>query len=677
MNSHYKLLVDKAYSLHASGDYEQAEMIYSKLLESRPEDINVLNLFGILSISMKNYERAITLLTKAFLYNKSTYVASNLAKAYYLNNEIDNAIKIYKQALENEENDDIYYSLAIACKKINDFDSAVEYYLKAIKLNPQNYSAMYNLSLLYSDTGHNDKAIYFALKAVEINDTDVDILTLLSGYFEEEQDYQSSIKYLEKAVFLAPDKSIFYYNLGVLYSKLDNFDKAVENYKKALLLNPMQIEAHVNIASLYKLKQPEKSLEHLKIAHRLDISNETISLALGQIYKDLSKNDESCKILNEILANNPKCAEAYSLLAVNAMDMAQYQKALEYSDEALKIEPDNLNYQHGRAIALKYLSYFDEAKSILKKVVSDPKADNQSKIALGMMYLQEKNFNEGMELYLNRNKDTRFVEIFKDKIWSKPFDIENKTVLLYSNCGLGDTIMYSRFFPLIESKAKKVIVQTDRELIDILSYNFKNIQFITKKEKMTDYDVAVPVMDLQYALNIDFSSLKETSCYLSVDKALIGRFSRLEMFNTKEIKAGLFWHGNKKILKNRAIPFEMIKKLVKACPCRFYSFQLNAEDEESSNIINLKDYINNYNDTAALLKNIDLLITADSSIVHMAGALGVKTFLLLPSAAEWRWFFDTEKTIWYKNVKIFKQKNSSSWDDVTERVILELNQNAY
>ncbi len=672
MKSKYKLLVDEAYSLHSAGDYAKAEMIYSKLLELRPDDANVLNLYGLLSVSVKNYDKAVALLTKALLINKSAYIAENLAKAYYLNNEIENSIKIYKQALEYEKNDSIYYSLALSYRKLNDYDSAIECYLKAVEINPYNYNALYNITLAYSDINNIEKAIFYGMKAYDINNSDIDILTVLASLHEKNTDYNSAIKFLEKAVEISSDKSIYFYNLGVLYSKINKTDLSAENYKKALIINPEQIEAYVNLGSIYKQKNPKLALEYLKTANKLDNKNEIVYLAMAQIYKDLCQNKKSIELLKNLIRLNPKSGEAYALLAVNCMDIFEYEKALEYSNTALSISPGNLNYMHCKAIALKYTGKLDEAEAILKNIVKSGNADNQSKIALGMIYLQKKDFYKGMNLYLTRNSDTKFPCNLKEKIWSKPLNITDKTVLIYSNCGLGDTIMYSRFFPKILNMAEKVIVQTDIELIDLFKLNFPKINFINKTGTVLNYDTVIPVMDLQYALDIDFNHLESLNKYLIADNNLVNDFSQSEIFNTQKKKIGLFWQGNKKIFKNRSIPNEFIDKLPENTNFQFYSFQIKDDFIKNKNIISLGKYIKNYNDTAALLKNMDILITIDSSILHMAGALGINTFLLLPKTAEWRWFFDTEKTLWYKTVKIFRQENYNDWQDVIERVNIEL-----
>ena len=176
----------------------------------------------------------------------------------------------------------------------------------------------------------------------------------------------------------------------------------------------------------------------------------------------------------------------------------------------------------------------------------------------------------------------------------------------------------------------------------------------------------MPIMDIQLALNFDFSNIPFKDKYLSFNK-------NDNILNQNKKKIGLFWQGNKRVFKNRSINIDYFKPLLKLNNAEFYSFEVDKEVNIPSNIINLSKKIKNYADTASLLLDLDLLITIDSSIAHMAGALGVKTFLLLPKTAEWRWFNDDNTCSWYDSIKIFKQKTSNDWKDVILRVEKEIN----
>ena len=673
MVQNYKEISDSAFLLHTQNKYDEAEKLYEKLLEISPEDVNILNLYGLLCIAKCKYDKAITLLSKALILKNTSYIQTNLAKAYLSNNETDKAIKLLTQAAEKEPNDDTFYSLAFAYRKVNNNEKAIFYYEKSIEINSNNYNANYNLSIIYKDLNKLDDAIYYANKCSFIKPNNVEIYILLSNLYELNNNIDYAIKALERALLINPNEYLYYYNLGVLYSKLDKIEKSTFNYLNALKINPKSIQTLVNLCVLYKDKDKERALKYILKAKEIAPCEKNVLLNLAQIYRELYKNNKSIDVLNSLLKVDTSKHEAYSLLAMNYMDMGEYNLALNFYNKAIDISPLNINYLHGKAVALKYLGCIEESKKILEYILKINPNEKQSQIILGMMYLTNKDFNNGIKLYRQRSEDTNFKRVFKEKCWDKGDEVKNKNVLLYSNCGLGDTIMYSRYINFLSKITKNIILQTDKTLVSLLSRNFPNISVVPKSKILDEeYDTVVSIMDLQYLLDMDFNNIPYSEAYLKANKELVKYFSNLDIFNNSNKKAGIFWQGNKKIFKNRSINFEVLSSILKLNNISYYSFQIENTVENCDKFINLNKYIKNYDDTAALLSNMDILVTIDSSIVHMAGALGVKTILMLPYTAEWRWFNDTKTTPWYNSVKIFKQTKINDWNDVIARVKDEL-----
>ena len=504
-----------------------------------------------------------------------------------------------------------------------------------------------------------------AEKSALYTDSDEEVYTLLSGYYEEINQHEKALKALKKASEINPRNHLYFYNLGVLYSRLNNDNEAIIAYNTAIMLAPNYIEAYVNISSIHKKQNIELALSYLEKAYSISNSEENLCLSLAQIYKELNRNDKSIEILEKYLEKNSKSAEAYSLLSTNYMDLCQYEKALIMADKSLSLNPNDNGYKHSKAIALKYLSRIEEAKLILEDVCKQNDVSTQTKITLGMLYLANKEFEKGMNLYRNRSKETKFSEIFKKKQWQPNIEIADKTILLYSDCGLGDTIMYSRYIPILSDKCKEIILQTDTDLVSILQYNFPNIKVIKKTEKRPTFDIVMPIMDIQLALNMDFENIPFKDKYLSYEKNNC-------VLNQNVKKIGLFWQGNKKVFKNRSVCIEYFEPLLDIANTEFYSFEVDKDIKCPKNITDLSRNIKDYSDTASLLLDLDLLITIDSSIAHMAGALGVKTFLLLPKTAEWRWFNDEDSCSWYDSIKIFKQKTTNDWNEVVSRIKKEI-----
>lgn len=653
MDGRYNKILNKAYTLHKNGKLDEAEELYKELLQIKPDDLNILNLYSLLCLSKGDTKLAIDLLSKALVLNNNPEIMSNLAKAYYMAGDVENSIEFYNKAALIKPNDDIYYSLGISYKEAKEFDKAIDAYNKALELNPNNYNVLYNLAILYEEQKKYHLALNIALRAEFINTNDENIHSLLSTLFQRNWKYNEAIKHLKKAYELNPQNYVYLCKQGVLYRKERQYDEAIKCYKKILEQEPKHIESMIGLALSYNQTDRNKSLKYIELACSLQPQEENIRIFLAEACERLLFNEKSIELLKGL-----NSAEAYHLMAKNLMELSQYEMALTYSDKAISLNKSD-NYLFTKAFILHKLGKFQEAKKIFEKIAF---LSIDMHVILGSCYLQEKNFEKGMELFNKRSIHSRLYSNFLCNMWRKWDNLKDSTVLIYSDCGLGDTIIFARYIPLLQKIAKKIIIKTDRPLITLLKQNFPDIEVYPKSEKNISYDFVLSIMNLPYALNIDYENIPFSGGYLHSDKAKI---------KSKKKKVGIFYQGNKALLRNRAIPFEEIKRL-SSDKIQLYSFQIADYENEDNSVIKLRKKIKNYSDTAKLLKAMDVLVTIDSSIAHCAGALGVKTFLLLPYAPEWYWFHDDYSTPWYKSVRIFKQTSPNDWKSVIDRVIEEL-----
>ena len=256
--------------------------------------------------------------------------------------------------------------------------------------------------------------------------------------------------------------------------------------------------------------------------------------------------------------------------------------------------------------------------------------------------------------------------------------IDNKNIVVYSQHGAGDFLMSLRYLHIICEKANDVIVAGNKLMKRLTEYNFPNVRYVGMSDyiDVNSYDYATPELCMIYNLGMNFYNIPFSESYLKVDENIIKEKAEIiSNICSQKRKIGLYWQGNPMILKNRSVRLSNFIPLIENEKNKVFSFQISDVDKESDalknqlKIFDLAPYISDYMDTAAFLKNMDVLITIDTSIAHLAGAIGIKTFLMLPYDTEWRWFEDTETTPWYDSVKIFKQGPNSSWSDVIERII--------
>ena len=513
------------------------------------------------------------------------------------------------------------------------------------------------------------------------------VLSFLGLIYYEIREYKLAVKYLEKAYRNKPGEEIIktlafsYYHLGreveaEKFLKLCiEFDKTPAIYNKLISLmlcdETKYNEAYKYSSELYK-KYP------------FDMEN---MINLSQICLYTGKFKESISICERAFMLNPEYPRVWIQKGIleeifNCDDI----KARKYFRKALKLgDKENayynlcINYSHSDR---KKSNYY--GKLLIKQGYT--RAYNKVMCIICMNYLAMKKVKPGYKYYLRRWDNTPddgclYIRVIKNT-W-KGGIYRNETLFILCDLGFGDKIMYIRYLPFAARMFKNIIVMCDDKLYKLFkrSYEYlENVEFLWENKEPV-YDKPCPATYLPAALDMDFDNIPYSFGYLAVDKEKAEEYGK-KYFHTSKLKVGLCWEAGSSELRrlyNRSIMFDDLEKLfILNKEVQYYSFQIKSVSADegslrSKNIIDLSKIIRDFDDTAALLKNIDVFITVDTSAAHLAGALGVKTFLFLPYFSEWRWFDNTDATEWYNSVKIFKQSKKKSCSIEIERIYNELN----
>ena len=236
----------------------------------------------------------------------------------------------------------------------------------------------------------------------------------------------------------------------------------------------------------------------------------------------------------------------------------------------------------------------------------------------------------------------------------------------------GDHIQFIRYIPFLIENFNLVKVFVYPQLLDLFKNSFKEyskLEFIVISDNFPEYDYSIALSKLPYYLDMDFENIPYSEGYLVADD---------KKNNSDKLKIGICWEAGNSDLRStihRTINIKEFSIILEKDDFDFYSFQVGASTKDYLKYKNLKDLgkdFKNFNDTANELKQLDILISVDTSVANLAGALGVKTFMLLPYYSDWRWFNNTETTEWYDSIKIFKQTKKDSWSSEIEQVLAEL-----
>ena len=507
---------------------------------------------------------------------------------------------------------------AISLTQAGKIDEARRIYEELLSKNPNNPDLLSIMGLFYVNIRDFDKASEILQKACSIKETLGTVSALGFAEFER-NNYIKAAEYLEKSLQFGENADI-YNKLVISLFESKSYKKAIEYAEKMFELYPEDYRAISN--KIKALTQSGKLIEAHELCADAIKKNPDASVLWFQLgfLKELIFSDDS------------KAKECYKIAA----------------------ELGNPNADYNIAVSCVKLGEFEEAEKYYKKMLVKFPNDINTKTSLGMCYLMQKKFKEGYDLFFYRD-NSKFNNRTQNP-WQIGSKIEDEVVIICDQ-GFGDHIQFIRYLPFLS--AKKIQVAAPKTLQEIFSKNYSDIEFIDYEE-INPKTQSMCITDLAYILNMDFDHIPFSEGYLKSEAADI---------NSKKLKVGLCWEAGSagiRTMINRTIHIKCFEPLLNLENAQIYSFQVDdsfAGCEKYPQMINLGKDFKNFSDTAKALMAMDVLVTVDTSVAHLAGALGVKTYLLLPYVADWRWFGDTKTTPWYRSVEIFKQTDHISWEE--------------
>ena len=447
-------------------------------------------------------------------------------------------------------------------------------------------------------------------------------------------------------------------------------------------------------------------------AQKLDQKKEEPYLLLGCLYLDLKQISSALKIYQKGLKNIPKSEKIHIELGHLYLEsIKDYLQSIFYFSKAIKLNPANIytffdlckayEYQNSPDDALKVLSIIEsgfeltsetklklatqyahlgksaEAERYFQAVLTEDPSNESARWHLSYLQLRHKDFHQGL-----KNFEARLSNEYKN---SKAYNwnvqqLSGKHILLIAEQGLGDTIQFARYIPLLKQLGAKVTLKCQDSLVSLMQSSF-DIDLIAESSFPSDfdYDYSCPLMSLPYKLNLSEEKIYANTPYLKVSPEKQFE-TKVILQETNRLNIGLTWKGNplSSFEPQRSISLENLRPLWNRDHTNYYILQKTLSEQDHALLdselksVCLMEKLHTFLDTAAIIEQLDLVITIDSAVAHLAGALGKKTFLILPAYADWRWFDDTTKTPWYPNTTIFKAKQGKSIDVVINQVCKEL-----
>ena len=547
-----------------------------------------------------------------------------------------------------------------------------------------NINQLLQKGFLYHQDGQFNKAQKIYNKVLHENSKNFNALQLNATLLFQNKKYKEALSIYELALDVNPNFAPLYKNYAAVLKELKLYDQAIKSYNKAIELKPDYTEVYVNRGNLFKeLNFFYQALNSYDKAIKLEPSVAMLYNNRGIVLKKLNLFIDSLTSYDKAIELKPDYAMAYKNRGIVLHELRRFDDALKSYNQAIQLKPDYASAYNFRGVTLLYLKRFKEAlRSYDKAIHLKP---NYADVILHKAFLKLLlgEYSEGWKLYeFRKKKETLKNNYFLDSKVLKygTSSIKGKSILIYSEQGLGDSLQFCRYLSLLKKlKPKKIILYLDKPLIPLFSEFYNEIKILEKGKKIPkNIDYYCSLLSLPLLFKTTLNSIPKKIPYLSYnhDKFLNWKY---QLGKKNATRIGLVWSGSNahKDDRNRSLLLNKFSSILQL-PFEFHSLQKEIRDCDINTLNNFKNLhqhqnnLNNFSDTAALLNNMDLIISVDTSVVHLAGAMGKQVWVLLPFIPDFRWMLDLKYSPWYPTAKLFRQTKIDDWNTVIKKVEREL-----
>lgn len=605
-------LLQTAIAHHNSGNLEDAERIYHEALRLDPGNPDALHLLGLACYQSGRHTQAVEYIGRAIRANKKVAIFHN--------------------------------NMGEACRALGHMEEAARHYQNALKLNPRLPDALNNLGLLYQQKGAYERACHYYREALAAAPNFSLALLNLGNCQYKSGDYPGASKTLAKAAASNPANSDARRMLADALREEGRLDEALSNYDKLLAEKPDFADAWVGRGQVLEKARRFKE-------------------ALASFQKGLELVPDNPKVLNNIG------------VVLQALD--QCEEAQAYLHRSLEFDPVSIKTRINLGAALREAGAVAESTAWLEQVCADAHASGEARFALAFSLLLQGDYARGWEMMEGRATSCqRDIWVFGRRYNAPMWDgapLSGKTLLVCAEQGAGDVIQFARLLPMLAGRAGQIILEVPKELLPILE-DFSAVTRVARGDKLPKYHAYIPLLSLPRLLKINGENCAPIIPYLHSDPEKAAKWkAHLNQF--AGLKVGLCWAGSRRHANDhkRSVPATLLEALSPLAGVACYNLQKEHEGlPQFPNFHDYSDQLHDFTDTAALIDALDLVVTVDTSIAHLAGAMGKPVWVLLPFAPDWRWLLERSDSPWYPTARLFRQPVPGAWSDVLLRVRTEL-----
>jgi hypothetical protein len=424
--------------------------------------------------------------------------------------------------------------------------------------------------------------------------------------------------------------------------------------------------------SLMNLGKNSEALDFISRAIAVDPLEAEYHTSLGVVLAKLGKAPLAQARWHEAIRLKPEQAEAHFHLGDALIDAGDPEEAIKYLTKAVEIKTDFIEAWNNLGLCHKALKQLSNAKECFKRAVELNRGHTDSHINLAMTLLIMGNYTDGWQEYEWRFKYATSPMAFNPPdgvpLW-RGESLNKKNLLIISEQGFGDTVQFARFLAILKKQCARLTIITPKLLAPLLRENPEIDHIAKSNENLGQIDFYCPLLTIPHILKTTLDTIPQKIPYLSANAKLIQQWQK--KLPPAPLRVGLVWEGKPLFqndpLRRRSVTLTDLAPLAQREDVLFFSLQKGEPAQQLKNppekmrIVDLDQEINNFADTAAIIANLDLVISIDTATAHLGGALGKPTWILLPFSPDWRWGLEQETSTWYPNSVLFRQQQLNHW----------------
>lgn len=632
------------------------------------------------------------------LYTRVTDLAPQETDAWYMQaaiygelGKIDHAIFCCQKAIDLAPEDiDISIMLGRLFVEMDNIDGAISCLSSAVKNDPNSGEAWITLSGIYLLQENYLEAKNCAQQGIRLLPDQIDGYLNLGNALIHTDQIVEAHAISSRAIDIAPDSANAFFLLGITLEMLENQKEAIKAYSRAVSLDPDLMAAHAGLIRMHTISGNLAIAEKIfNQALAVQVNDANVHLAAGFLFAHKNEVATAEKFYRRALELSPKLTQAWIDLGNLLQDQDRHDEAEHCYKKAISISPHLAEAHFNLGVSLQRRALFDMALASFEKAIECKHELVDAHWYKSFICLLLGDYAQGWDEYEWRLRQKQCVNRpFQVPVWCGE-NLIDKTILIHDEQGYGDTFQFVRYLPLVKELGGQVIFECHPGLSAILAGCEGYDEIIERSSPQEipkiKFDTHISLLSLPRVFGTRINSIPSNIPYITASSKRVDHWRKRIAFD-ENLKIGIAWAGSPNHTNelNRSCNLSEFKVITNIAGVSLYSLQKGPGQEQADNLpegMNLirldreMDTDGKFVDTAALMSNLDLIISIDTSIVHLAGALGLPVWTLLCAAPDWRWQQESDNSPWYPTMRLFRQKTPGDWTSVfyeIEHLISEL-----